>query len=95
MSIKRTKQRTGGSSRYSGRDDDDSPFVKPAEPEPAWADIEAKPADSFQPFSMETHYTKGALILHSKFGKGVVLSVEGARIEVLFQDGKKKLGHAA
>jgi hypothetical protein len=94
MSIKRTKQRTSGS-RYSGREDDDSPFVKPAEPEPQWSEIETKPDDAFQPFSMASHYTKGALILHSKFGKGIVVGVEGARIEVLFQDGKKKLGHAA
>ena len=94
MSIKRTKQRNTGS-RYSGSDDDDSPFVRPAEPEPQWSEIEAKPDDAFQPFSMQNHYNKGALILHSKFGKGVVVSVEGTRIEVLFHDGKKKLGHAA
>jgi hypothetical protein len=94
MSIKRTKQRTSGS-RYSGRDDDDSPFVKPAEPEVDWSEVGAKPDAAFQPFSMATHYAKGALILHSKFGKGIVVGVEGTRIEVLFQDGKKKLGHAA
>ena len=43
---------------------------------------------------MSSRYAKGNLILHSKFGKGLVLGVEGPRIEVLFQDGKKKLGHA-
>ena len=38
--------------------------------------------------------TKGQLLVHPKFGKGVVLGVEGQRIEVLFEDGPKKLGHA-
>ena len=94
MSIKRTKQRSPGG-RYSGRDDDDSPFVKPAEPEPQWSEIADKPDDQFQPFALTTRYAKGALILHPKFGKGIVVFVEGTRIEVLFQDGKKKLGHAA
>jgi hypothetical protein len=31
---------------------------------------------------------------HPKFGKGLVMGVVGARIEVLFKDGRKKLGHA-
>jgi len=43
---------------------------------------------------MSTRFSKGDLITHPKFGKGLVLGVEGTRIEVLFQDGKKKLGHA-
>ena len=36
-----------------------------------------------------------ALIKHSKFGKGLVIGVDGARIEVLFEDGTKKLAHSA
>jgi hypothetical protein len=89
MSMKRTKQRTTGSAR-----DDDEPdaWGKPKEPEPTWADVEAKPEASFVPFAMSSRYAKGALISHSKFGKGLVLGVEGTRIEVLFKDGKKKLG---
>ena len=43
---------------------------------------------------MSSKYAKGDLIQHPKFGKGLVLVVEATRIEVLFQDGKKKLGHA-
>jgi hypothetical protein len=93
MSMKRTKQRSSGSGRSS--DDDDKAWAKPASPEPAWADVDSKPDASFVPFALSSRYAKGDLILHGKFGKGLVLDVEGTRIEVLFQDGKKKLGHAA
>ena len=93
MSMKRSKQRSSGAGRGSSRDDDPPPWTKPEGPEPAWADIESRPAESFVPFALSSRFAKGDLILHSKFGKGIVLSVEGTRIEVLFQDGKKKLGH--
>jgi hypothetical protein len=90
MSMKRTKQRNAGSGRQS---EDDSPaWGKPPDPEPTWPDVEAKPDDSFVPFVLSTRYAKGSLIRHPKFGKGLVLGNEGTRIEVLFQDGKKKLG---
>jgi hypothetical protein len=91
MSMKRTKQRTGASARDSGETD---PWAKPPEPEPTWAEVEGKPEGSFVPFAMSSRFAKGDLITHPKFGKGLVLGVEGTRIEVLFQDGKKKLGHA-
>jgi hypothetical protein len=94
MSMKRSKQRNSGSGRQSGSDDDASPWAKPAGPEPTWADVEAKPEGSFVPFLLSSRYAKGDFISHPKFGKGLVLGVEGPRIEVLFQDGKKKLGHA-
>jgi len=93
MSMKRSKQRSSGSGRY-GRDDESSPWAKPEAPEPAWSEVEAKPDESFVPFVLSSRYAKGDLISHPKFGKGLVLGVEGTRIEVLFQDGKKKLGHA-
>jgi hypothetical protein len=93
MSMKRTKQRSSGSGRNSDEDEPNA-WGKPPEPEPTWADVESKPDDSFVPFVMSSRYAKGNLILHSKFGKGLVLGVEGTRIEVLFQEGKKKLGHA-
>jgi hypothetical protein len=90
MSMKRTKQRSSGSGRDS---EDNAPaWGKPADPEPTWADVEGKPDDAFVPFVLSTRYAKGALLRHPKFGKGLVLGVEGTRIEVLFQDGKKKLG---
>ncbi|HEY4011784.1 MAG TPA: hypothetical protein VGM06_00485 [Polyangiaceae bacterium] len=94
MSMKRSKQRSSGSGRQSGHDDDSSPWAKPEGPEPTWADVESKPDASFVPFALSSRFAKGDLISHPKFGKGLVLGVEGPRIEVLFQDGKKKLGHA-
>jgi hypothetical protein len=95
MSMKRSKQRTSASNRYSDTEDAPPPWAKPDGPEPSWADIESKPAESFIPFAMSTRFAKGDFITHPKFGKGLVLGVEGPRIEVLFQDGKKKLGHTA
>lgn len=92
--MKRTKQRSSGSGRNSGTEDDAPPWAKPEGPEPTWADIESKPDASFVPFALASRFAKGELILHPKFGKGLVLGVEGTRIEVLFQDGKKKLGHS-
>jgi hypothetical protein len=92
MSMKRTKQRSSGSGRNSAEDESPA-WGKPADPEPSWAEVESKPDESFVKFVLSTRYAKGSLILHPKFGKGLVLGVEGTRIEVLFQDGKKKLGH--
>jgi hypothetical protein len=93
MSMKRTKQRGSATGRNSDQDES-SAWNKPPEPEPTWAEVDSKPEASFVPFAMSSRYTKGDLIMHSKFGKGLVLGVEPTRIEVLFQDGKKKLGHA-
>jgi len=93
MSMKRSKQRNSGSDRRSN--EDDSPvWAKPAQPDPTWAEVDAKPDAAFVAFALTSRYAKGDLISHPKFGKGLVTGVEGARIEVLFQDGKKKLGHA-
>jgi hypothetical protein len=94
MSIKRTKQRNYGPRGREG-DDEASPFgSKPAEPVKTWAELlEGKTDEQFAAYAMTARYDKGALILHSKFGKGVVVGVEGPRIEVLFEDGPKKLGH--
>jgi hypothetical protein len=93
MSIKRTKQRSFGS---RGRDGEDSPFggPKPEEPVKSWAEqTEGKPDDAYAAYAMSATFQKGALLTHPKFGKGVVIGVEGPRIEVLFEDGVKKLGH--
>lgn len=99
MSIKRTKQRSfNGGNGGGGRDnEDDSPFSsKKSEPEKTWTEhVEGKPDDGFTPYNMSHRFDKGALVSHGKFGKGVVVGVEPQRIEVLFQDGMKKLGHGA
>ena len=98
MSIKRSKQRTFNPGRR-GSDEPSSAFafgrVPPApEAEKTWEEqIAGKPDDAFVPYSLQATLAKGALIQHPTFGKGVVVGVETSRIEVLFADGKKKLGH--
>ncbi len=95
MSMKRSKQRSSGSSRH---DDEPSFFSKrgEAEPEKSWdADVGSHADGDFQPYSLKSHFEKGALVMHPKFGKGMVVALQGGTVDVLFQDGKKKLGHAA
>lgn len=90
MSMKRTKAKTAGKEKAGPTDF----WAKPALPEKTWEEATAEqPDDAFTPYNMGTTFTKGQLITHSKFGKGVVADVEMARVEILFQDGKKKLGH--
>lgn len=94
MSIKRTKARTYGSGRRSGGGPDFSFGNSNAqEPEKTWEEqIEGKTEEDFAPYSLKSSYDRGALITHTKFGKGVVLRVEDAHVVVLFQEGEKKLG---
>ncbi len=93
MSIKRAKP----ASRGKGKDSENETGMgsSKAAPAPVWRDqVGAKPDDAFFPYALATTFQKGSLINHSKFGKGLVTNVEGARIEVLFEEGSKKLGHA-
>lgn len=90
MSMKRTKAR--GSSR--DKDVETDFWAKPAAPELTWEQAtEGKPDDAFAAYAMADRYAKGQLVQHVKFGKGVVVDVETSRVEILFQEGKKKLGH--
>ena len=94
MSMKRSKVRS-----FGGRDtgtDDATYFKKTVVPELTYEQhMEGKTDADFAPFAMTSTYAKGALITHPKFGKGVVVAVEGLRVEVLFADGTKKLGHSS
>lgn len=94
MSIKRSKQRSTGSSRSP---EDVAPiFAKPVEKEKSWEEwVAGQPDDAFAPYSLKTHFARGALVQHVKFGKGAVVAVEGLVVVVLFAEGPKKLGHAA
>ena len=56
-------------------------------------DVSALPDDSFAKYAPTARYAKEALVVHPKFGKGVVIDVEAVKVEVLFQDGPKKLAH--
>ena len=90
MSMKRAKQRTSGREKDTETDF----WAKPKEAEKTWEEqVGSKPDEAFAPFKLAEKYSLGQLIVHSKFGKGVVVDVEPARIEILFQEGKKKLGH--
>lgn len=95
MSMKRSKQRT-----FGGRRDEPTEhygFGKQPETaqEKSWEEqIAGQPDEAFVSYSLTAHFPKGTLIQHPKFGKGVVLAVDGPRVEVLFSEGKKKLGHA-
>ena len=93
MSMKRSKVRTSGTSRDTGTDDA-TYFKKTKVPDLSYEQhMEGKSDDLFAPFSVNATYAKGALITHPKFGKGVIVAVEGLRVEVLFADGMKKLSH--
>ena len=94
MSMKRTKQRGAAAGRRSG---DYAGFggSKDKEPEKIWKeDVAGQPDSSFVPYALTNHYAKDTLLAHSTFGKGLVINVDGPRVEVLFETGMKKLGHA-
>jgi hypothetical protein len=92
MSIKRGKQvNRGPQGRYS----DETPSwldKKPDERKWDWAaDVAAQPEESFVPYAMTASFAAGALLVHSKFGKGVVTAVDGPNVDVLFEAGAKRL----
>ena len=94
MSIKRSKQ-----VNYKSKFQDaptTGPFAaKPVIPDLTWVEhMAGKEEASFAPYALTAKYEKGALIQHPKFGKGVVTAVEGTKVEVCFEEGTKKLGHA-
>ncbi len=93
MSIKRTKQRSFR--RGSDEVETFSFNPKPEEaPEKSWAEhLEGQPDDVFVPYSLKGTLTRGMFINHPKFGRGIVVGVEDSRADVLFEEGKKKLGH--
>jgi hypothetical protein len=92
MSIKRSKQRSHGSGRDAG--DSGDYFAKPKNPEKNWEQhMEGKTDTDFLPYAMSNRYVLGAFVAHSKFGRGIVVSVDSTNVQILFQDGTKKLGH--
>lgn len=92
MSMKRNKQRSSGGSR--DKDLNDDPWAKPPPPEQSWEElVEGRTDGEFVPYVLSTRFGKGQLVQHTKFGKGVVVEADTSRVEILFQDGKKKLGH--
>ena len=92
MSMKRTKQRGAGGAR--DKDTEVDFWAKPTAPEKTWQEqVEDKPDDAFVPYALSARFGVGQLVLHTKFGKGIVTDADANRVEILFQEGKKKLGH--
>jgi hypothetical protein len=95
MSMKRAKQRSFGSEKDSEDERTTSYFAKPQAAEKTWEEhVKDKPDDAFTRYAIALRFDKGALVLHSKFGKGIVVGTTATNIEVLFQEGIKKLGHS-
>ena len=53
-----------------------------------------QPDSAFAPYSPSTTFAKDALIAHPKFGKGIVVDVDGNKLQILFEEGIRKLVHA-
>ena len=90
MSMKRTKQRSSGSSRSD--DDDSNVWAKPAEPEPTWAEVESKPEGSFVAFALSSvlpgvDYDKGMALanrIHSS-GQAIVWAGHKEQAELYWE----------
>jgi len=61
---------------------------------PKWKDVVAdKPDGAFAAYAQGETFEKDALLAHSKFGKGIVVEVDGNKLHVLFEEGVRKLLH--
>jgi hypothetical protein len=59
------------------------------------ARIAGQRLDAFTRYSMDGHFLRDQLILHSKFGEGYVLDVlEDSKVNIMFRDGPRTLAHA-
>lgn len=93
MSMKRAKEVRRGP-KDSGGDDDGFFSPKPAAKTWDWEkDVASQPDEAFAAYAATTRFAKEAFVTHPKFGKGVVVDADAQRVEVLFQDGAKKLAH--
>ena len=95
MSIHRPKRaasrRSDSPSAAPGRTSTSSSAPKP----PKWKEVVGdKPDGAFAPYAPSQTFQKDALVAHSKFGKGVVVDVDGNKVHVLFEEGVRKLLHA-
>jgi hypothetical protein len=96
MSMKRTKS-SGAKRGPSNREMAHSPLFSPKKddaPKFTWKEhVGGATEDAFSGYALATKYDRGTLLEHPKFGRGIVTLVEGKRIDVLFEDGAKKLAH--
>jgi hypothetical protein len=91
MSIKRTNTRVDR--RGSGSEPaEGNTNSKARKKEISWQDSIAGKSDAdFVSYTMQKSFGLGMLLDHPKFGKGVVLNVDGKKMEVLFAEGKRLL----
>ncbi len=61
---------------------------------PKWKEaVSGAPDSAFTAYNPATTFAKDALVMHPKFGKGLVLEVDGNKVSILFEEGTKKLMH--
>ena len=92
MSMKRSKEVRRRDKESDGTDG----FFCPKAAVKQWdweKDVNSQPDESFAQYAPKARFAKDSFLIHPKFGKGVVIDVEPSRVEVLFQDGPKKLAH--
>ena len=91
MSIHRPKRATPKRTDTAGARGSSPPTsAKP----PKWKDVVAdKPDGAFAAYATAATFEKDALVAHSKFGKGIVLEVDGNKVHILFEEGVRKLLH--
>lgn len=93
MSMKRTKKAT---SSKGSQAEGSLGFNPPPAGLPKLDEVIAEKADSnFVDYSPSRTFARNELVNHSKFGKGIVISVDATRAEILFTEGLKKLVHGA
>src|SRR5262249_1527309 len=92
MSIKRSREVRHR--RDTGGGEDASLTARRPPKKRDWEkEVASHPDDAFTPYVTSARYVAEALLVHPTFGKGVVVAADPQRIEVLFQDGPKKLVH--
>lgn len=94
MSMKRARK-TGPGGRGSNAEGALTPFGQPLPSIPSWQEaVGDKPDAPSRPWALTETFARDEIIEHPKFGKGLVVMVQGTKIQVLFQEGTKMLGHA-
>ncbi len=92
MSIKRTQSRSTRQSSHAGSGSSIFGAGKPKEKEPVWQeDVADRPDDAFTAYSRAGRFASGELVSHPTFGKGLVVRIDGKKMEVLFSDSRRTL----
>jgi hypothetical protein len=69
--------------------------ASPAPKQLKWKDaVGSHPDSAFSPYSQAATFSKDTLVSHPKFGKGVVVEVDGNKVQILFEEGMRKLLHS-